>query len=121
MNNSYKHAITWVWSRDINRTVRFYEKILGFKKAFESDGWVELAIPGVTNAYLAVNEWKKEGTYPVNEFITFGIDNLDAFKAHLEAEEVSLYGEVVEFTEQGMRMLKFYDCDKNVLTVSEVN
>ena len=121
MDFSYKHAISYIWSRDIERTERFYTKILGFKRAFESEGWIELAIPGLSNAYLAINEWRKEVTYPVNEFITFGVSDIDAFKAHLQAEEVTLCGDIVEFSDQGMRMLKFYDHDENVITVSEVN
>ena len=120
MNLVYKHAITYIWSRDIRKTEDFYVNVLGFKKAFESEGWIELAVPGVTNSYIAVNEWKREGTYPVNEFLTFGISDLDSFKAHLVAEEVKLKGDIVEFAEQGMRMLKFYDHDNNILTVSEV-
>lgn len=120
MNLNYKHAISYIWSRDIKKTLSFYENILGFKKAFESDGWIELTIPGVTNAYIAINEWKKEGTYPINEFLTFGVEDIAAYKAHLVAEEVTLNGDIVEFTEQGMKMLKFYDHDKNVITISEV-
>ncbi len=120
MNLSYKNIISYVWARDPEKTINFYTAILGFKKAFESDGWTELAVPGTTNTYLAVNKWSKEGTYPVNEFLTLGIEDLDAFKAHLVAEEVTLYGDIVDFPEQDMRMLKFYDPDKNVLTVSEV-
>lgn len=121
MNMNYKHAIVFIWSRDIRKTLSFYENILGFKKAFESDGWIEMAVPGVTNAYIAINEWKKQGTYPVNEFLTFGVEDLKAFKARLVAKEVSLYGDVVEFAEQDMKMLKFYDHDKNIITVSEVS
>ncbi len=121
MSINYKHSITFIWSRDIRKTVNFYEKVLGFKRAFESDGWVEMAVPGVTNAYIAINQWKQDAPYPLNEFMTFGVADLDSFKAHLLAEEVTLKGDIVEFSEQGMRMLKFYDHDKNILTVSEVD
>ncbi|MDC7227958.1 MAG: hypothetical protein PQJ61_14430 [Spirochaetales bacterium] len=121
MDIKYKHAISYIWSRDIEKTLNFYVNKLGFRKAFESDGWIELAIPGVTNSYIAINEWKKDGTYPVNEFLTLGVEDLDAFRAHLVAEEVTLCGDTVDFSEQGMRMMKFYDQDKNVITVSEVN
>ena len=121
MNINYKHAISYIWSRDIKKTLSFYENILGFKKVFESDGWIEMAVPGVTNAYIAINEWKREGSYPVNEFLTLGVADLDSFKTHLKAQEVSLHGDVVEFEEQGMRMLKFFDHDENIITVSEVD
>jgi catechol 2,3-dioxygenase-like lactoylglutathione lyase family enzyme len=121
MNIEYKHAISFVWSRDIQKTEKFYENILCFKKAFESQGWIEMAVPGVQNSYIAINEWKKEGTYPINQFLTFGVKNLDAFKEHLLSEEVTLKGDISEYPEQGMRMLKFYDQDKNIITVSEVS
>jgi len=121
MKLNYKHAVTFVWSRDIEKTKRFYMNILGFKKAYESEGWIELAVPGLSNSYIAINQWRKEGTYPINEFLTFGVEDLDAFKAYLTAEEVSLKGDIFEFAEQGIRMLKFYDHDKNIITVSEVN
>ena len=55
MNFSYKHAITYLWARDIAKTEKFYTKILGFRKAFESEGWIELAIPGV-NKCLSCNQ-----------------------------------------------------------------
>ena len=45
---------------------------------------------------------------------------MKSFKAHLIAEEVSLKGDIVDFEEEGLRMLKFYDHDKNVITITEV-
>lgn len=121
MNLTYKHAVSFVWSRDIKKTAKFYTKILGFKKVFDSDGWIELTVPGLPKAFVAINSWEKEGkTYPINEFLTFGVEDLNAYKAHLVAEEVTLKGDIVEFPDQGLRMLKFYDCDKNIITISEV-
>lgn len=121
MSLSYKHVVTFIWSRNIKKTENFYANILGFKKAFESDGWIEMAIPGVPNAYIAINQRHSENTYPANEFLTLGVTDIDAFKAHLVDEEVTLNGDIVEFPDQDMRMLKFYDHDKNIITVSEVN
>ena len=121
MNIKYKHAVAFIWSRDIKKTEHFYEGILGFKRAFESDGWIEMAVPGIPNAFVAINKWEKPGTYPANEFLTFGVDNIDTFKAHLLAEEVTLKGDIVEFSEQGLRMLKFYDHDKNIITITEIS
>ncbi|MBI9105942.1 MAG: VOC family protein [Spirochaetales bacterium] len=121
MQLSYKHSISFIWSRDIEKTERFYTNILGFKKAFESEGWIELAVPGVSNSFIAINQWRKEGTYPINEFLTFGVEDLNAFKAHLLAEEVTLKDDIIDFHEQGMRMLKFFDHDNNIITVSEVS
>ena len=120
MDIKYKHAVTFVWSRDIEKTKHFYEHILGFKQVFESDGWIEMTLPGIPNVFIAINKWEKEGTYPVNEFMTFGVSDIEAFKAHLIAEEVSLKGDIVEFSDEGLKMLKFFDQDKNIITVTEV-
>ena len=120
MKINYKHAVAFIWSRDIQKTKHFYEKILGFKQVFESDGWIEMSVPGLPKAFVGINKWEKSGTYPINEFLTFGVDDLEAYKEHLIAEEVTLKGEIVDFSEEGMRMLKFYDHDKNIITITEV-
>lgn len=121
MKFNYKHMISFLWTRDIQRSERFYTAILGCTKTFESEGWLELSIPGTQNCYLALNQWKESANLPTQEFITLGVDDIDAFKKHLSAEEVSLKGSMIEFPDEGLRMLKFYDPDKNVITVSEVS
>ncbi len=120
MELKYKHAVTYVWTRDIQKTKNFYKDILGFKLVFESDGWIEMIIPGVAQTYIGINKWDKEDTYPVNEFLTLGVENLDEFKEHLLNHDVQLKGDIVDFSEDGMRMLKFFDHGKNILTVTEV-
>jgi catechol 2,3-dioxygenase-like lactoylglutathione lyase family enzyme len=120
MNQTYNNIISFVWSKDVKKSLQFYEEILGFKKAYESQGWIELSIPGLTTGYIAINRWAKKENPPVNQFITLGVDDLDGFKAYLEGKKVEMYKETFEFYEEGIKMFKFYDPDGNILTAAEV-
>jgi len=120
MNQTYNNIISFVWSKDVKKSLQFYEEILGFKKAYESQGWIELSIPGLTTGYIAINRWAKKENPPVNQFITLGVDDLEGFKAYLEGKKVEMYKETFEFYEEGIKMFKFYDPDGNILTAAEV-
>lgn len=120
MQPTYKNIISFVWSSDLARALAFYSNVLGLKKVFESDGWVELSIPGTRNAFLAINRWTQDDRAPRNDFLTLGVDDLDAFKDALEAASVRLKGGIIEMEEPGLRMLKFYDPEGNVITLAEV-
>jgi len=119
---SYKNLITFVWVRDLEKAVKFYADILGCTRAYESEGWVELSVPGVKNAYLALNLWTSDGELPKNSFVTFGVEDLDGFREHLLAAKVHMHGDVKSFMDegQGMRMFKFADPDGNILTASAI-
>ncbi len=120
MTPSYRNIISFVWSSDFQKSIVFYRDVLGLNKVFEADGWAELSLPGTPKAFLAINSWTRGGKPPCNEFVTLGVDDLDAFKQHLVANEVRLKGDIWAFHEHGLRMLKFYDPDDNVLTLAEV-
>ncbi len=120
MNANYKNVISFMWTTDLPKALAFYSDVLGLKKVFESDGWCELSIPGTRNAYLALNVWTREGRPPRNEFVTLGVDDLDIHRERLEYNGVRLKGDVLSFEEQGLRMLKFYDPEGNVITLAEV-
>lgn len=120
MQPTYKNLISFFWTADLARSLAFYTNVLGLRKVFEADGWVELAIPGTRNAYLALNRWTQDERAPRNDFLTLGVDDLDALQAALQEAGVRLKGGVVEFEEQGLRMLKFYDPEGNVITLAEV-
>lgn len=115
----YKNIITFVWSKDMEKSLSFYTEILGFQQGATSDNWIELAVPGMHSAYFALNKWTREEPVPVNNFITLGVENLDNFKKHLIAENVKMKGET-EFYEEGVRLLKFLDPDGNTITAAEV-
>ncbi len=120
MKQLYKNIVTFVWVTDTGKTKAFYTDVLGFNVVFESEGWIELSIPGTQNAFLALNRWAGEGKHPVNEYLTLSIDNLDGFRKNLETKRVPFQGPVREFPEHGMRMFKFLDPAGNVLTAAEV-
>ncbi len=120
MKHQYKNIISFVWSTNIERSFKFYTEILGFKKGYGSDDWIELSIPGLHTGYLALNRWSLDKPIATNDFVTLGVDNLEEFKKHLIAHNVQLKGDTREFYEEGIKMLKFFDPDGNTLTASEV-
>ena len=119
MERTYKNIISFVWSKNIDRSIRFYTQVLGFTVAFQSQNWIELAVPGVSNGYLAVNLDTTDKPCRTNEYITLGVENLDDFGEHLKKQDVKFRGEGMEFYEEGIRMLKFYDPDGNIITAAE--
>lgn len=121
MEMTYTHAISFVWVKEWDRAVTFYKDVLGLKKVYESEGWAELSIPGIKDSYIALNKWGQEGEPPTDAFITLGVADLATFKKHLEAKSVKLKGDIVTFEgeNQGMRMLKFFDTEGNVITAAE--
>jgi len=120
MKHQYRNIISFVWSTDLNRSLRFYTEILGFQRGFSSDDWIELAIPGLHTGYLALNHWALDKPLPTNNFVTLGVDNIDELKKHLTANNVQMKGDLTEFYEEGIKMLKFFDPDGNTITVAEV-
>ena len=120
MELKYRNIISFVWSKDIERSLRFYTDIMGCSVVFQSQNWIELSIPGLSTGYLAINLDSSDQPIRKNEFITLGVDDLDRFAVHLTAHKVKLKGEVMEFYEEGIRMLKFCDPDENIITAAEV-
>ena len=119
MDLTYRNIISFVWTKNIDSSKKFYTEVLGCKVAFESQNWVELSVPGLKTGYLALNLDTTDKPCRTNEFITLGVDNLDQFAAHLKEHKVKVRGDVMEFYEEGIRMLKFYDPDENIITAAE--
>ena len=119
MELKYRNIISFVWSKNIERSTKFYTEVLGCIVVFESQNWVELSVPGLTTGYLAINLDTTNKPLRTNEFITLGVEDLDRFTAHLEEHKVKVRGDVMEFYEEGIRMLKFYDPDENIITAAE--
>ena len=117
---TYKNTISFVWVNDMERAKDFYTKVLGFTEAFGSRGWIELAIPGVHNGYVALNQWGRDEPAPKNQFITLGVQDLREFINRLKGHNVEFKGDITDFYEEGIRMIKFFDLDENVITAAEV-
>lgn len=120
MKQKYKNILTFVWTSNMEKTRAFYTGVLGFSVIFESEGWIELSIPGTQNAFMALNRWVKKDRHPLNEYITLSVGNINDFKETLASKLVPLKGDIREFPEQGLRILKFFDPAGNVLTAAEV-
>jgi catechol 2,3-dioxygenase-like lactoylglutathione lyase family enzyme len=121
MKNAYTNLITFVWVKDLERAKKFYTQTLGLSVVFDSQGWVELSIPGTPGTFLALNRWAEAASIPVNEFITFGVADLKDFHARLTRDDVHFKGDFVDFPEEGLKMFKFFDPDGNVLTASQAD
>ncbi len=123
MRPRYDHAVSFVWIRRWEEALDFYTNVLGFTRVYESEGWAELSIPGVEDGYLALNLWVLEETPPKNEFFTLRVGDLDRFKSYLESRNVHILGDVEEFVDegQGLRMFRFADPERNVLTAAQID
>lgn len=120
MKPRFVNMVTYVWASDWDRSLKFYRDVLGCSVSFESDGWVELSLPGLSGATFALNRRDSEEPPPRNEFVTLNVDDLDGFLEHLEAHGVQIEGDVWEYPEEGLRLVKFRDPDGNLLAVAQV-
>ncbi len=98
---------------DMDKGIAWYEDVLGFTLLYRMDhiGWCELE-SGVkdVNVGLSVTEEPKPG----GSVPTFGVADIDAAKASLEAKGVKIDGDVIQIEEM-VKLLSFYDLDDNAL------
>lgn len=98
---------------DLEKAITWYESILGFKLLYKLDemGWCELAT-GVerVNVGLSVTEDAKPG----GATPTFGVTDIEAARAELEASDVKLDGDIMTIPDM-VRLQTFYDPDGNSL------
>jgi catechol 2,3-dioxygenase-like lactoylglutathione lyase family enzyme len=99
---------------DLDRSLGFYEGVLGFKLLYRRDdiAWCELETNvDKVNVGLSVRE---EAGGPGGATLTFGVTDLEAAKATLDAADIRQDGPIQEI--QGLvRLLTFYDPDDNAL------
>lgn len=115
---SLQKTITLALSvKDRHASAAWYERMLGFGLLYHADeaGWSELATktPDVT---LGLGEQEKAA--PGNAVPVFGVENLDAARAALEAEDVRFDGDTIQI--DGMvRLATFFDPDGNALMLAQ--
>ena len=95
----------------------WYQKHLGFEETVVIDeaGWTEMdtTIPGVT-----IGLGDAEEATPGNCVPVFGVDNINAARASLEAQSIKFDGDTI--TMEGMvSIATFYDLDGNALMIAE--
>ena len=100
--------------KSLDKAAKWYQETLGFTVLYKMDdmGWAELAteVKGV-NVGLSQVESPKVGAGPVP---TFGVKDIDAARAKLEARDVRFDGETQVIPEM-VRLATFYDPDGNAL------
>ena len=98
---------------DLDKSIAWYEQVLGFKLLYRMEelGWCELAsgVERVNVGLSVVEQPNPGGATP-----TFGVLDIDAARAALEAADVRLDGDVVVI-EDMVKLQTFYDPDGNAL------
>lgn len=86
---------------DIDRSLAWYRDVLGFEVIYKLDdwGWAELRSPiaGVNVGIGQSEEVEPRG----GATLTFGVDDIDAARGHLEALDVRFDGETSEVPRHG--------------------
>ena len=103
---------------DLDKSIAWYQAVLGFELLYRVDdmGWCELKTEtkGV-NVGLSVREEIKQGG---GATLTFGVKDVVAARARLEAKNVKFDGEIQ--TVEGMVSLAtFFDPDGNQLMLAQ--
>ncbi len=110
--------VCYVHVADLEKSIEWYESMLGFEVASQVDqlGWCELKGPtkGVTIG-LAVAE-KVDSTG--GAAIVFGVKDVDAARKVLEARGVKFAGATMAH-EGHTKLAEFFDPDQNLLTISQ--
>lgn len=103
---------------DLDASIAWYEKILGFTLLYRADeiAWCELAtkVPGV-NVGLGANMEVREGGGATN---VFGVKDIEAAKAHLDAHGVRQDGDIQHIPGL-VKLITFFDPDGNAMMLSQ--
>ena len=102
---------------DLDAGIAWYESVLGFNLLYRIDdlGWCELStgVPRVNVGLGVVEDIKPGGTTP-----TFGVADIEAARANLEAHNVKLDGDIVTIPDM-VKLQTFYDPDGNPLMFAQ--
>ncbi len=105
---------------DLDRSIEWYTRILGFTQQYRMDeiAWCELT-SGVEKVTIGLSQ-VEEAPQGGGATLTFGVTDIEAAKAELDAAGVRQDGPISEIP--GMvRLLTFFDPDGNALMFSEVD
>jgi catechol 2,3-dioxygenase-like lactoylglutathione lyase family enzyme len=100
--------------KNLEAGIAWYRDVLGFEPLYvrEDIAWGEL-VTGVARVNVGLSQVEEPGGKG-GATLTFGVTDLDAAKAALDAKGVRQDGDIQEIT--GMvRLLTFYDPDDNAL------
>jgi catechol 2,3-dioxygenase-like lactoylglutathione lyase family enzyme len=112
------HLTAAISVSDFARSLAWYQDVLGFELVYTLDdwGWAELRSP-VTGANIGIGQ--AEQVHPEGgATVTFGVTDIVAARAWLEAHDTRFDGETREI--EGMvRLATFYDPDGNTLMLAQ--
>jgi catechol 2,3-dioxygenase-like lactoylglutathione lyase family enzyme len=104
--------------KDLNASLQWYEKTLGFRERFRLDGygWAEIGTPvsGVTLGLSQVESPEVRGGVTP----TFGVTDIEAARAALETQGVAFDGPIHTIEGQ-VKLTTFFDPDGNKLMFSQ--
>ena len=98
---------------DLDKAIDWYQEVLGFELQYRMDdiGWCEVVSP-VANVNVGLSVVEKPN--PGGATPTFGVKDIDAARASLEAKNVRIDGDAVTI-ENLVSLVTFYDIDDNAL------
>jgi catechol 2,3-dioxygenase-like lactoylglutathione lyase family enzyme len=99
---------------DLDRSLAWYRDVLGFDLLYRRDdiAWCAFAT-AVERVNIGLSERREAGGVG-GATLTFGVVDLDAAKADLDAQGVRQDGEIIEIAGL-VRLLTFFDPDDNAL------
>jgi catechol 2,3-dioxygenase-like lactoylglutathione lyase family enzyme len=102
---------------NLDAAIAWYRDALGFEVVYKLDelGWCELRTPyeGITIGLGQNEKIKNGGATP-----TFGVEDIDDARRHLEGKDVRFDGETYE-VEGMVKLATFYDPDGNAYMLAE--
>ena len=104
---------------DLERSIAWYRDTLGFDLLYRSGdiAWCELATP-VAKVNVGLSE-RQEAGGPGGATLTFGVTDIEAAKADLDAKGVRQDGDILDIPGL-VRLLTFFDPDDNALMLYQV-
>lgn len=98
---------------DLDQAIDWYKKVLGFELQYRMDdiGWCEVVSP-VANVTVGLSVVEKPN--PGGATPTFGVKDINAARASLEANGVRIDGDIMTI-DKLVSLLTFYDVDDNAL------
>ncbi len=109
---SYDQTITLACDvKDIDASIAWFKETLGFEETFKVPGWAEVSTPtaGVTIG-LAESEAAEGGSGGATP--VFGVTDIEAARAALEAKGVRFEGDIIEMPGL-VKLTTFKDPDGN--------
>jgi predicted enzyme related to lactoylglutathione lyase len=115
--------LAWITVSDINKAKKFFTEVLGLELRADTPeyGWIEL-MPKEGGCALGVGQSNPEGDDVKpgsNAILTFTVDDINAMKAVLEKNNVTILGDIVEVPGH-VKMLFFSDLDGNKFQIVQM-